>query len=371
MPGDGCCGPNCAAALLFGDEIFGPKLRRRMNLFFAKHWHTRYQYISQWSEGHPYIRKLKDGHIRHTNPEELIQFLTHSYEAAFMWSDSEDLSIIADMYQIRIKVITTKGLDDPNPSVNWIYPCSDLKQFSELKNVELSDMVLMHENDSHFNLIVNDESDLVKFGNLSQIFAVGPNEEEKEDTKACDSEEEAVKEQTGEKKSELVKLKQELKKCKESKDILAKEYVECEKELRIKTEELEKSKIEVKDLRKIVKLRNELQDKNIDLSFMDIDEGESVDDLEVLLKAKNKGFSRQSPQTEAGGRTNKNEETGKSTKEFTCTECGFKAPSENELRRHTNMKHQRKERSLKEEEFNCMNCDFQGYDRDQLKNTST
>ena len=54
VPGDGCCGPNCAAALLFGDEIFGPKLRRRMNLFFAKHWHTRYQYISVLRATHTY-----------------------------------------------------------------------------------------------------------------------------------------------------------------------------------------------------------------------------------------------------------------------------------------------------------------------------
>ena len=27
VPGNGSCGPNCASALLFGDEVFGPKLR--------------------------------------------------------------------------------------------------------------------------------------------------------------------------------------------------------------------------------------------------------------------------------------------------------------------------------------------------------
>ena len=44
-PGDGCCGPNCAAAFLFHDEVFGPNLRKRMNQFQAKHWYNRYQYI--------------------------------------------------------------------------------------------------------------------------------------------------------------------------------------------------------------------------------------------------------------------------------------------------------------------------------------
>ena len=34
VPGDGACGPNSAAAHLFGDEVFGPKLRKQMNSFF-------------------------------------------------------------------------------------------------------------------------------------------------------------------------------------------------------------------------------------------------------------------------------------------------------------------------------------------------
>ena len=110
VPGDGCCGPNCAAALLFHDEVFGPKLRKRMNLFFAKHWYKRYQYVSQCSDNHPFERKVKGGEIKKfTNPKELIKFLKYSPKADYMWADSEDLSIISDMYQINIKVVTTKG----------------------------------------------------------------------------------------------------------------------------------------------------------------------------------------------------------------------------------------------------------------------
>ena len=29
VPGDGCCGPNCGAAFLFHDEVFGSQLRRK------------------------------------------------------------------------------------------------------------------------------------------------------------------------------------------------------------------------------------------------------------------------------------------------------------------------------------------------------
>ena len=80
-----------------------------MNLFFAKHWDSRYQYISQCSPGHPFKRKIKGHEIEFTDPQNLIKFLENSSDAAYMWSDSEDLAILADMFQIRIKIITTKG----------------------------------------------------------------------------------------------------------------------------------------------------------------------------------------------------------------------------------------------------------------------
>ena len=37
-----------------------------------------------------------------------------------------------------IKVITTKGPDDKNPTVNWIYSDADLKKFAELKQLRQS-----------------------------------------------------------------------------------------------------------------------------------------------------------------------------------------------------------------------------------------
>ena len=119
-----------------------------------------------------------------------------------MWSDSEDFAILADMYQIRIKVITTKGVMDERPTVNWIYPDKKMAEFAELKNVELEDMVLLHENDSHFNLIVSGESDLATLGSLSYRFNMGPmlkdtneeKEEKEEKEESVDSETELVEE---------------------------------------------------------------------------------------------------------------------------------------------------------------------------------
>ena len=78
VPGDGCCGPNCGAAFLFHDEVFGPKLRRKMNIHMAKHWNVRYKHITQCSPGHPFQRKLGNRLVRFTDPEKLIEFLIKS-----------------------------------------------------------------------------------------------------------------------------------------------------------------------------------------------------------------------------------------------------------------------------------------------------
>ena len=91
-----------------------------------------------------------------------------------MWSDSEDLSVLSDMYQLKIKIITTKGTEDTNPIVTWIYPDEELKEYAELKNVEIDDMVLLHENDMHFNLIVSKNSELATLGSLSYRSNIGP-----------------------------------------------------------------------------------------------------------------------------------------------------------------------------------------------------
>ena len=105
VPGDGCCGPNCGAAFLFKDEVFGPKLRKSMNIFFTEHWNERYQYLTQCSPGHPFVRKVKGVEKSFTDPKELIKYLKTSEDAMYMWSDSEDFAVLADMYLDKTKMV--------------------------------------------------------------------------------------------------------------------------------------------------------------------------------------------------------------------------------------------------------------------------
>jgi hypothetical protein len=295
VPGDGCCGPNCAAAFLFQDEVFGPKLRRRMNIFQAEHWVKRYQYITQCSSGHPFERKLRGGKVSFTDPMKLLKFLKYSKKAAYMWSDSEDLAIIADMYQLKIKVITVKDPTDSNPTINWIYPDEHMKEFAELKDVELDEMVLLHQNDSHFNLIVSKNSDLAKYGSLSYRFNVGPTVDSEEcvDTENL-NEVDDIDNSKDDENEDSKMMKKELNKYKESLKTLETEYEKCIQELRRKTAEAEKLKSEVKDLREIVKLDEKLKEKNVQFSSP-TDTGK-LDEEEFLLKMKSSGARRTNPQ---------------------------------------------------------------------------
>ena len=187
-------------------------------------------------------------------------------------------------------------------------------------------MVLFHENDNHFNLIVSEESDLATLGSLSYRFNVGPiltiddtieEEDEYEGETVLKSQNDG---------SKLLDLQKELKKCREIKNKIENEYKKCEQELRNKTEEAEILKVEVKDLKEILKLKDECdlkEAKQDDASFS-----------EKLKSSRN----RQSGHPRGD--------------QLNCNKCGFKTMVKNQLERHELI-------HKKEEEFNCRECDFQ------------
>ena len=49
-----------------------------------------------------------------------------------------------------------------------------MKEFAELKDVKIDDIVLLHENDTHFNLIIAKDNELAKFGSLSYMTNIVP-----------------------------------------------------------------------------------------------------------------------------------------------------------------------------------------------------
>ena len=130
-----------------------------------------------------------------------------------------------------------------------------MKQFAELKKADLGEMVLIHENDCHFNLIISKDSDLATLGSLSHRFKIGPKEQIK------DEEKEVTNNKIDENKDKIniKELEKELKKAQESQRKAQNDYIACEKELRKKTEEDEILKIEIKDLKEFLLLKDEVK----------------------------------------------------------------------------------------------------------------
>ena len=339
VPGDGCCGPNCAAAFLFHEEAFGPQLRIKMNQHMVLYWKRRYENLTQCSPESPFERKIGKETVKFTDPEALLEFL-QTDAAAYIWTDSEDLAVLSDMYQIMIKIITSKGKDDENPIVNWIYPDPDMKDVAELKNVDLEVMSLYHENDCHFNLIIDKNSELALKGSISSRLDAGSTSKNEEMIK--NDKHEKKSNEKDDKDNEIIKLKKELKACKENISTMIKKYNECEEELKSKTEEAEISKIEIKDLRMIIRLKDELDEK----------------------KRNHVEHSRKQTQENSTEYAFKTTSKDIRLKSITCHECGFKASSKIELEKHMKVNHVEEHT---DEEFNCKKCDFQATTEYQLK----
>ena len=155
---DGACGSNCAAAHIFENEDEGPRFRRVINLHIADRWGYYKNKIV-----FPYKREVgvKGNWAIFQESKDFLNFISNDPEAAFLWTDSEDIHAIANLYQIEIKVITISNDDDPDPRTNTIGPDPELESFAVLPAGKVPNMVLIHYDGCHFNLLVPRTSRLV------------------------------------------------------------------------------------------------------------------------------------------------------------------------------------------------------------------
>ena len=437
IPPDGACAPSAGAAHFFKDPKYGPHLRMLMN----NHVYERWDYYKE-KFSFPLVRKIgvRGDSVKFEDGEEekFRQFL-RTERSAFLWSDSQDLHIMSNLYQMRIKVITTKGPQDSHPTVNWIGPAPELTAYKLLREGAVPDMKLLHYDELHYNLIISKDDEIAKFGSLSQWLGIGENENsveehvkeqnenseektvtesyemrheimENKDKKIKDLEKE-LKEKTKELKEVIETLEninefepvknrkrgpqveslknmqneyncricstllesqenfnihmknhkekenqllKELKASQTSKTKIENEYFSCEKELRIKTEELEKLKIENKDLRTIIELKKQLKQR-------------ADDDMNMEVEEEDTAFIGCQSESTSESKNDKIEG------DICCPYCDFKGRGKRQIRKHMNIKHSHKVSDVdksknSEEEFNCMDCPFQATNEKQLRN---
>ena len=117
----------------------------------------------------PYVRQVGvSGDVvrfEQGEEEQFCQFL-RSKNSAFLWTDSEDLQLMSNLYQMRIKVITTKSDDDFNPAVNWIGPDQEMNEYKLLPEGIVPEMALIYYDEVHYNLVISKDSVLAKVGTL-------------------------------------------------------------------------------------------------------------------------------------------------------------------------------------------------------------
>ena len=180
VDGDGACGPRSFAAWIYEDPTLGPHLARNMNRLFVEHW-------DYWKDkfSYPFIRNIGlEKQIRCENEQELLKFFLDSKEGAFMWRGHEDFAVIANAYQIKITIITVKGMQDRFPQIKIIEPNPNFEKFAEISPGKISDMIIFHEHNVHYSLIIPENSRLAEEGSLDlQRFENGKVMEKKQDKK--------------------------------------------------------------------------------------------------------------------------------------------------------------------------------------------
>ena len=255
------------------------------------------------------------------HPEQYVEFLLKNPDASLLWSDTEEFIAISNLYQMEIKIITTKGPDDTKPHLNIIQPDPELEKSAILPVGKVPVMVLLHSSDSHFDLIVSRTSRIV------QSFLMT---------------EKAPKSAP----SALENLEKEHKNLKEKFDKLKTEHAIC--------------------LATIEYLRNELTENNT------IETKDSSEE-QILLNGKLNGYMRETPQSNLAAKSSVKCElcnnTYKTQAEFTihmkshtsrtrCNICEEKFRDASSLKDHTEKNHSNKQQpDHSPENFKCSICE--------------
>ena len=161
---NGACAQNCVAVHIYEDEDEGPKVKKRINHHIADHWETYYKHKIAL----PYVETVGVGEhsktIRISSKEEMLAFL-RSEEALMVYTNSHELLATANLFNVNINIFTYGGSED-----KWteIRPDPEMVADAEVKLGKLiPDIALYHSFETHFDLLVKNDSRLALLGLLA------------------------------------------------------------------------------------------------------------------------------------------------------------------------------------------------------------
>ena len=325
---NGACLENSFAVHAYENEEEGVKVKKRLNNHVADHWPYYKHRIAL-----PYVERVGVGKnseiITKTTEAEMIDFLRGD-ESLMVYSNSQELLAIANMFNVTINIFTYGGNGE-----RWsqVKPDPEFVADAEMKFGKwIPDMALYHSDDTHYDLLVKDDSRLALLGILAGA------DEEGEDV--------ALKDMEG----------------------------------------------GLNDWQKVEKKNRGMKEKNVmdeELLSEDVIIDDSMNDLaeeRVLIKNKNSGNTRTSPQEDSEkvpntkalfpckkcnaqleseglllAHANSHEEVNTN---LVCNICDSNFASGSELKSHTEQKHE----DNKPEQWNCNDCSFQASCASELMN---
>ena len=163
---NGACLENSASVHLYEDPDEGAKLKKRVNNHVADHW---YQYYHE-KIPLPYVETVGVGEhakvVKKKTAEEMIDFL-RGEESLMVYSNYQELLAIANMFNINIDIFTFSGADHRWSQVN---PDPEFVSDADAKFGKWApDMALYHSDNTHYDLLVKDDSRLALLGLLAGL----------------------------------------------------------------------------------------------------------------------------------------------------------------------------------------------------------
>ena len=186
---DGACLDSCAAVHVYEDADEASKLKKRVNHHVADNWDNYYKDKIPL----PYTETVGVGKHAHTitktTDEEMIDFL-RSDDALMVYSNSQQILAMANLFNMNVNIFTFGGLLD---SWRVVMPDPEMSRHAEFKLGKcVPDMALYHNDESHFDLLVKDDSRLALLGLLAGTGVEDP-EIVKEGVKISESNDEWTK----------------------------------------------------------------------------------------------------------------------------------------------------------------------------------
>ena len=163
---NGACLDECVAVHVYEDKDEATKVKKRINMHVAENWDTYYKYKIPL----PYIETVGVGAhsktvIKNTR-EEMIKFLKgeEDDDALMVYSNSQQLLAIANLFNIKINVFTYG-----NNQTRWSQICPDAEMSAKAEvrfGKWAPDMSLYHSDNTHYDLLVKDDSRVALLGLL-------------------------------------------------------------------------------------------------------------------------------------------------------------------------------------------------------------